>query len=118
MDTQRGIILTNRHVVTPGALLILTTACSKVAETARSFWPGSISASKTFCHKGEAVRAGPVTAEAVFLNHEELSVRVLYRDPVHDFAFVRCDLSALKVRVHSPGQQRCFQRAMRHALVL
>ncbi len=45
--------------------------------------------------------AGPVTAEAVFLNHEELSVRVLYRDPVHDFAFVRCDLSALKVRVHS-----------------
>jgi hypothetical protein len=25
-------------------------------------------------------------------------VRVVYRDPVHDFAFVRCDLAALKVR--------------------
>lgn len=34
----------------------------------------------------------------MFLNHEELSVRVVYRDPVHDFAFVCCDLAALKVR--------------------
>lgn len=45
-----------------------------------------------------ARRAGPTVAEAVFLNHEELSVRVVYRDPVHDFAFVCCDLAALKVR--------------------
>ena len=42
--------------------------------------------------------AGPTTSEAVFLNHEELSVHVIYRDPVHDFAFLRCDLAALKVR--------------------
>ena len=25
-------------------------------------------------------------------------MRVVYRDPVHDFAFVRCELAALKVR--------------------
>ncbi|KAK9843749.1 hypothetical protein WJX81_004878 [Elliptochloris bilobata] len=56
VDASRGIILTNRHVVTPG----------------------------------------PTTAGAVFLNHEELSVRTIYRDPVHDFAFLCCDLGALK----------------------
>jgi len=29
--------------------------------------------------------AGPVTAEAIFLNREELLVRPLYYDPIHDF---------------------------------
>ena len=49
--------------------------------------------------------AGPTTSEAVFLNHEELSVHVIYRDPVHDFAFLRCDLAALKVRAQAPAAQ-------------
>ncbi len=47
VDAERGIILTNRHVVTPG----------------------------------------PVTAEAVFKNNEEVSLVPIYRDPVHDFGF-------------------------------
>jgi len=47
VDAERGLILTNRHVVTPG----------------------------------------PVTAEAVFLNNEEVRLTPLYRDPVHDFGF-------------------------------
>ena len=47
VDAKRGIILTNRHVVTPG----------------------------------------PVTAEAVFKNNEEVSLVPIYRDPVHDFGF-------------------------------
>ena len=51
VDTEQGIILTNRHVVNPG----------------------------------------PVVAEAVFLNHEEVEVRAVYRDPVHDFGFYRYD---------------------------
>jgi S1-C subfamily serine protease len=51
VDAERGIILTNRHVVNPG----------------------------------------PVVAEAVFLNHEEVEVRAVYRDPVHDFGFYRYD---------------------------
>jgi S1-C subfamily serine protease len=49
VDAKRGIILTNRHVVTPG----------------------------------------PVVAEAVFRNNEEVSLTPIYRDPVHDFGFFR-----------------------------
>ncbi|GMH38408.1 hypothetical protein BSKO_06292 [Bryopsis sp. KO-2023] len=49
VDRERGIILTNRHVVTPG----------------------------------------PTTSEAIFLNREEVTVRPLYYDPIHDFAFLR-----------------------------
>ncbi len=59
VDAKRGIILTNRHVVTPG----------------------------------------PVVAEAVFINHEEVRLTPIYRDPVHDFGFFRYnpkDLAYLK----------------------
>jgi len=51
VDAKRGLILTNRHVVTPG----------------------------------------PVVAEAILLNNEEIPLRVVYRDPVHDFGFFRFD---------------------------
>ncbi|MEE8507919.1 MAG: trypsin-like peptidase domain-containing protein, partial [Myxococcota bacterium] len=51
VDAERGLILTNRHVVKPG----------------------------------------PAVAEAVFLNHEEVTVEPIYRDPVHDFGFYRYD---------------------------
>ncbi|MCP4806794.1 MAG: hypothetical protein GY913_06975 [Proteobacteria bacterium] len=37
------------------------------------------------------VHAGPVRAEAVFLNHEEIELEAIYRDPVHDFGFYRFD---------------------------
>jgi S1-C subfamily serine protease len=56
VDAERGIILTNRHVVTPG----------------------------------------PVTAEAVFRNNEEVRLKPIYRDPVHDFGFYRYDPTELK----------------------
>src|SRR3954447_422042 len=56
VDAKRGLILTNRHVVTPG----------------------------------------PVTAQAVFLNREEVTLYPVYRDPVHDFGFYRYDPAALK----------------------
>jgi hypothetical protein len=32
---------------------------------------------------------GPIVAEAIFLNREELPVYPVYFDPVHDFAFLR-----------------------------
>ena len=51
VDAENGIILTNRHVVTPG----------------------------------------PVVAEAVFRNNEEVRLTPIYRDPVHDFGFFRYD---------------------------
>ena len=56
IDAKRGLILTNRHVVTPG----------------------------------------PVTATAVFLNREEVSLTPVYRDPVHDFGLYRYDPSKLR----------------------
>ncbi len=56
VDAERGLILTNRHVVTPG----------------------------------------PVTAEAVFLNREEVQLYPVYRDPVHDFGVYRYDPAKLR----------------------
>jgi S1-C subfamily serine protease len=56
VDAERGLILTNRHVVTPG----------------------------------------PVTAEATFLNREEVPLIPVYRDPLHDFGLYRYDPSKLK----------------------
>ncbi|MEM7502433.1 MAG: trypsin-like peptidase domain-containing protein [Pseudomonadota bacterium] len=56
VDAAAGIILTNRHVVTPG----------------------------------------PVVAEAVFLNNEEVRLTPIYRDPVHDFGFFRYDPADLQ----------------------
>jgi S1-C subfamily serine protease len=62
VDAKRGLILTNRHVVTPG----------------------------------------PVTAQATFLNREEVQLYPVYRDPVHDFGFYRYDPE--KLRFIKPSQ--------------
>jgi S1-C subfamily serine protease len=56
VDAERGLILTNRHVVTPG----------------------------------------PVTAEATFLNREEVQLYPVYRDPVHDFGIYHYDPAKLR----------------------
>jgi S1-C subfamily serine protease len=56
VDAERGLILTNRHVVTPG----------------------------------------PVVAEAIFRNNEEVRLTPVYRDPVHDFGFFRFDPADLR----------------------
>ncbi|MDR2216122.1 MAG: trypsin-like peptidase domain-containing protein, partial [Nevskiaceae bacterium] len=56
VDAERGLVLTNRHVVTPG----------------------------------------PVTAEATFLNREEVQLYPVYRDPVHDFGLYRYDPAKLR----------------------
>jgi pro-apoptotic serine protease NMA111 len=55
VDAKRGLILTNRHVVTPG----------------------------------------PVTAQGVFSDREEVPLYPVYRDPLHDFGFYRYDPSKL-----------------------
>ena len=55
VDAEQGLILTNRHVVTPG----------------------------------------PVVAEAIFRNNEEVRLTPVYRDPVHDFGFFRYDPAEL-----------------------
>jgi S1-C subfamily serine protease len=61
VDAERGIIMTNRHVV------------------------GS----------------GPFCGFAVFDNHEECDVKPIYRDPVHDFGFLKFDPKDIKhMKVH------------------
>lgn len=42
------------------------------------------------------VHAGPVVAEGVLLNHEEIDLWPIYRDPVHDFGFYRFDPEAIQ----------------------
>ncbi|XP_073000222.1 protease Do-like 7 isoform X2 [Typha latifolia] len=42
------------------------------------------------------VKPGPVVAEAMFVNREEIPVYPIYRDPVHDFGFFRYDPGAIK----------------------
>ena len=68
---QRGIILTNRHVVTPG----------------------------------------PVVAEAVFQDHEVVTLKPIYRDPVHDFGFYQYDPEG--AQVHPSGLAEARARDLR-----
>ncbi len=42
------------------------------------------------------VTAGPVVAEAIFQNNEEVDVQAVYRDPVHDFGIFRFDPADLR----------------------
>ncbi|KAH3676150.1 hypothetical protein WICMUC_002172 [Wickerhamomyces mucosus] len=56
VDAERGIILTNRHVV----------------------------------------GAGPFWGYAIFDNHEEAVVKPIYRDPVHDFGFLKFNPEEIK----------------------
>ncbi|MFT5451383.1 MAG: S1-C subfamily serine protease [Enterobacterales bacterium] len=56
VDAEKGIIMTNRHIVQPG----------------------------------------PVTATAIFINQEEVELKPIYRDPVHDFGFFQYDPQKLR----------------------
>ena len=56
VDAERGIILTNRHIVS----------------------------------------TGPIRAEALFANQEEIELQRVYADPVHDFGFLRYDPASLR----------------------
>lgn len=42
------------------------------------------------------VQSGPVVAEALFSNREEIELKPIYRDPVHDFGFFQYDPKALE----------------------
>jgi S1-C subfamily serine protease len=48
------------------------------------------------------VTTGPVTADAVLLNKEEVELQPIYSDPVHDFGFFRFDPASVK---YMPLQQ-------------
>ncbi|KAJ2063317.1 hypothetical protein GGI17_001807 [Coemansia sp. S146] len=42
------------------------------------------------------VSAGPVVARAIFNNHEEIELKAIYRDPIHDFGFFKFDPALIK----------------------
>ncbi|KAJ2777939.1 hypothetical protein GGI15_004342 [Coemansia interrupta] len=42
------------------------------------------------------VGPGPFVGEAIMHDHEEISVRAIYRDPIHDFGFLQFDPSQVK----------------------
>ena len=63
-----------------------------VAQSALAHVVAMISRRALMCVPG----AGPITAEAIFLNREELPVQPLYYDPVHDLGFMRFDPSKLR----------------------
>ncbi|KAL1915309.1 uncharacterized protein VTP21DRAFT_6767 [Calcarisporiella thermophila] len=56
VDAKRGIILTNRHVVSPA----------------------------------------PIVAQGILTNYEEVELKPIYRDPVHDFGFMQFDPTKIK----------------------
>ncbi|KAK8669564.1 hypothetical protein V6N13_106990 [Hibiscus sabdariffa] len=86
--------------VVPAVVVLRTTAC-------RAFDTESAGASSAtgfvvdkrrgiILTNRHVVKPGPVVAEAMFLNREEITVHPLYRDPVHDFGFFRYDPDAIQ----------------------
>jgi len=52
------------------------------------------------------VLVGPISAEAVFENHEGVVCQPIYRDPIHDFGFLKYDPS--KVQYMDVGELKLF----------
>ncbi|XP_076901574.1 protease Do-like 7 isoform X1 [Bidens hawaiensis] len=88
------------HKVVPAVVVLRTTGC-------RAFDTESAGASHAtgfvvdkrrgiIVTNRHVVKPGPVTAEAMFVNREEIPVYPIYRDPVHDFGFFRYDRTAVK----------------------
>jgi S1-C subfamily serine protease len=78
VDRERGLILTNRHVVTPGeTLLDWTRVGTGSTDSLRS-------------------SQGPIIAEAILKNKEEVRIYPVYRDPVHDFGVFRFSVKDIK----------------------
>ncbi|KAB1211283.1 Protease Do-like 7 [Morella rubra] len=86
--------------VVPAVVVLHTTAC-------RAFDTNSAGASYAtgfvvdkrrgiILSNRHVVKTGPVVAEAMFVNREEISVHPVYRDPVHDFGFFRYDPGAIQ----------------------
>ncbi|KAJ6368114.1 hypothetical protein OIU78_000647 [Salix suchowensis] len=99
VDKNRGIILTNRHVVKPEKEAF----ADDWAETVNKL-PSSGSATGLVVDKQRGiiltnrhvVDPGPVNAQAIFASNEEIPVRPIYRDPVHDFGFFSYDPGAIR----------------------
>ncbi|KAK9683122.1 hypothetical protein RND81_10G118300 [Saponaria officinalis] len=81
--------------VVPAVVVLRTTACRAFdTEAAGASYATGFVVDKCrgiILTNRHVVKPGPVVAEAMFLNREEIPVYPVYRDPVHDFGFFRYD---------------------------
>ncbi|KAH9608555.1 hypothetical protein KSS87_019509 [Heliosperma pusillum] len=81
--------------VVPAVVVLRTTACRAFdTESAGASYATGFVVDKLrgiILTNRHVVKSGPVVAEAMFLNREEIPVYPVYRDPVHDFGFFRYD---------------------------
>ncbi|XP_076912299.1 protease Do-like 7 [Bidens hawaiensis] len=86
--------------VVPAVVVLRTTACRAFdTESAGSSYATGFVVDKTrgiILTNRHVVKPGPVVAEAMFVNREEIPVHPIYRDPVHDFGFFRYDPAAIQ----------------------
>ncbi|KAL2522388.1 Protease Do-like 7 [Forsythia ovata] len=88
------------NMVVPAVVVLRTTACRAFdTESAGASYATGFVVDK---HRGiiltnrHVVKPGPVVAEAMFVNREEIPVYPIYRDPVHDFGFFHYDPCAIQ----------------------
>lgn len=86
--------------VVPAVVVLRTTACRAFdTESAGASYATGFVVDKRrgiILTNRHVVKPGPVVAEAMFVNREEVPVRPIYRDPVHDFGFFRYDPGAIQ----------------------
>ncbi|XP_062107572.1 protease Do-like 7 isoform X2 [Humulus lupulus] len=90
--------------VVPAVVVLRTTACRAFdTEAAGASYATGFVVDKRrgiILTNRHVVKSGPVVAEAMFVNREEIPVYPIYRDPVHDFGFFRYDPAAIQFHVY------------------
>ncbi|CAN4083135.1 unnamed protein product [Withania somnifera] len=88
------------HKVVPAVVVLRTNACRAFdTEAAGASYATGFVVDKRrgiILTNRHVVKPGPVVAEAMFVNREEIPVYPIYRDPVHDFGFFRYDPAAIQ----------------------
>ncbi|KAL6956807.1 Protease Do-like 7, partial [Sarracenia purpurea var. burkii] len=86
--------------VVPAVVVLRTTACRAFdTESAGASYATGFVVDKRrgiILTNRHVVKPGPVVAEAMFVNREEIPVYPIYRDPVHDFGFFRYNPSSIQ----------------------
>ncbi|CAL8137411.1 unnamed protein product [Prunus armeniaca] len=86
--------------VVPAVVVLRTTACRAFdTEAAGASYATGFVVDKRrgiILTNRHVVKPGPVVAEAMFVNREEVPVYPIYRDPVHDFGFFCYDPGAIQ----------------------
>ncbi|PPS11100.1 hypothetical protein GOBAR_AA09549 [Gossypium barbadense] len=86
--------------VVPAVVVLRTTACRAFdTEPAGASYATGFVVDKRrgiILTNRHVVKPGPVVAEAMFVNREEITVHPIYRDPVHDFGFFRYNPDAIQ----------------------